>query len=67
MKQLVGLQGLGYSIKTERDDGLWVIFAYDGEDYQRQVKFKPFSNFPIEYINFKGTKYQVNTVKSASA
>ncbi|WGV35638.1 hypothetical protein EPabB_1 [Acinetobacter phage vB_AbaP_EPab_B] len=68
MEQLAEHINSTYLSKDVHSDGkLWVIFNHDGKDYQREVKFKPFSNFPIEYINFKGKQYQVNTVKSVLA
>ena len=67
MKQLTDFIVGTYVYKYEHVDGnIWVVFNHNGKDYQRQVKYKYFSNFPIEYVNFKGTQYQVNTVKSVS-
>lgn len=67
MKQLTDFVNGTYLSKDVHDGDLWVTFNHDGKDYRRPVKFKYFSNFPIEYVNFKGARYQVNTVKGASA
>ena len=67
MRQLTDFIVGTYVSKDEHADGnVWVIFNHNGKDYQRQVKYKHFSNFPIEYVNFKGTQYKVNTVKGVA-
>ena len=39
------------------------LIEHNGKQYTWKIKYKPFSNFPIEYINWNNTTYQVNTVK----
>ena len=45
------------------DNAQYVLIGHEGKQYTRKIKYKPFSNFPIEYINWNNTTYQVNTVK----
>ncbi|WP_378347260.1 hypothetical protein [Acinetobacter baumannii] len=40
-----------------------VWFTVNRKQHCVKIYTKPFSNHPIEYINFKGKQYQVNTVK----
>lgn len=63
MKQLI--DHVQFAIKGAIKDGKqYVLIEHDGKSYNRVIKYKPFSNFPIEYINWNNTQYQVNTVKS---
>ena len=64
MKQLI--DHVQYAIKGALKDGnaQYVLIEHEGNQYTRKVKYKPFSNFPIEYINWNNTTYQVNTVKA---
>ena len=63
MKQLI--DHAQYSIKgaLKDDNDQYVLIEHNGKQYTRKIKYKPFSNFPIEYINWNNTAYQVNTVK----
>ena len=63
MKQLI--EHVQYAIKgaLKDDDEQYVLIEHEGKQYTRKIKYKPFSNFPIEYINWNNTTYQVNTVK----
>lgn len=63
MKQLI--DHVQYAIKGAlKDDGnQYVLIEHNGKSYTRLIKYKPFSNFPIEYINWNNSQYQVNTVK----
>ena len=64
MKQLI--EHVQYAIKgaLKDDNAQYVLIEHEGKQYTRKVKYKPFSNFPIEYINWNNTTYQVNTVKA---
>lgn len=64
MKQLI--DHVQYAIKgaLKDDDVQYVLIEHEGKQYTRKIKYKPFSNFPIEYINWNNTTYQVNTVKA---
>ena len=64
MKQLI--EHVQYAIKgaLKDDNAQYVLIEHNGKQYTRKVKYKPFSNFPIEYINWNNTTYQVNTVKA---
>ena len=42
----------------------YVLIEHEGKQYVRKIKYKPFSNCQIEYINWNNTQYQVNTVKN---
>ena len=63
MKQLI--DHVQYAIKgaLKDDNAQYVLIEHEGKQYTRKIKYKPFSNFPIEYINWNNTQYQVNTVK----
>ena len=63
MKQLI--DHVQYAIKgaLKDDNDQYVLIEHEGKQYTRKIKYKPFSNFPIEYINWNNTTYQVNTVK----
>ena len=63
MKQLI--EHVQYAIKGALKDGnaQYVLIEHEGKQYTRKIKYKPFSNFQIEYINWNNTTYQVNTVK----
>ena len=63
MKQLI--EHVTYAIKGDlkQDGKQYVLIEHDGKQYTRLIKYKPFSNFPIEYINWNNTHYQVNNVK----
>ena len=63
MKQLI--DHVQYTIKgaLKDNDVQYVLIEHEGKQYTRKVQYKPFSNFPIEYINWNNTTYQVNTVK----
>ena len=63
MKQLI--DHVQYAIKGElkKDGKQYVLIEHNGKSYMRLIKYKPFSNFPIEHINWNNTTYQVNTVK----
>ena len=64
MKQLI--DHVQYAVKGEIKDGeQYVLIEHNGKTYNRLIKYKPFSNFPIEYINWNNTQYQVNTVKQS--
>lgn len=64
MKNLI--DNVQYAIKGAiKDNGKqYVLIEHEGKTYTRVIKYKPFSNFPIEYINWNNSQYQVNTVKS---
>ena len=63
MKQLI--EHVQYAIKgaLKDDNAKYVLIEHEGKQYTRKIKYKPFSNYPIEYINWNNTTYQVNTVK----
>ena len=63
MKQLI--EHVQYAIKgaLKDDNAQYVLIEHEGKRYTRKIKYKPFSNYPIEYINWNNTTYQVNTVK----
>ena len=63
MKQLI--EHVQYAVKgaLKDDNAQYVLIEHEGKQYTRKIKYKPFSNFPIEYINWNNTTYQVNTVK----
>lgn len=63
MKQLI--DHVQYATKGNlKDDGCqYVLIIHNCKKYMRKVKYKPFSNYPIEYINWNNTTWQVNTVK----
>ena len=63
MKQLI--DHVQYAVKGAlKDDNVqYVLIKHEGKQYTRKIKYKPFSNYPIEYINWNNTTYQVNTVK----
>ena len=54
-----------YAIKGPvHDDGRqWVLIEHDGKRYSRRIHHKPFSNWPIEYVNWNNGQYQVNNIK----
>lgn len=64
MKQLI--DHVQYAIKgaLKEDGKQYVKIENNGKTYTRLIKYKPFSNYPIEYINWNNTQYQVNTVKN---
>ena len=53
-----------YAIKSPvHDDGLqWVQIEHDGKRYSRRIKYKPFSNWPVEYVKWNNGHYQVNNI-----
>ena len=63
MKQLI--DHVQYAIKgaLKDDNAQYVLIEHNGKQYTRKIKYKSFSNFPIEYVNLNNTTYQVNTVK----
>ena len=64
MKQLI--DHVQYAVKgnLKKDGRQYVKIEHNGKIYMRLIKYKPFSNYPIEYINWKNSQYQVNTVKN---
>lgn len=64
MKQLI--DHVQYAVKgAVNDEGKqYVIIEHEGKTHTRLIKYKPFSNYPIEYVNWNNIQYQVNTVKS---
>ena len=64
MRQLI--DHVQYAIKGElkKDDKQYVLIEHNGKSYTRLIKYKYFSNYPIEYINWNNSRYQVNTVKN---
>ena len=50
MKQLI--EHVQYAIKgaLKDDNAQYVLIEHEGKKYTRKVKYKPFSNFPVEYI-----------------
>ena len=63
MRQLI--EHVQYAIKgaLKDDNAQYVLIEHNSKQYTRKIKYKPFSNYPIEYINWNNTTYQVNTVK----
>lgn len=63
MKQLK--DHVQYAIKGPvHDDGRqWVLIEHNGKRHSRLINYKPFSNFPIEYIKWNNGHYQVNNIK----
>lgn len=64
MKQLIDHVQFAVKGAMKEDGKQYVLIEHDGKSYARLIKYKPFSNYPIEYINWNKTHYQVNTVKS---
>jgi hypothetical protein len=63
MKQLI--DHVKYAVKGEIKDGKqYILIEHEGKTYNRVIKYKQFSNYPIEYINWNNSQYQVNTIKS---
>ena len=63
MKQLIDYVQYAFKGNLKNDGIQYVSFNYEGKQYTRKVKYKPFSNYPIEYINWNNTTWQVNTVQ----
>ena len=64
MKQLIDHVKFAVKGDVKKDGKQYVLIEHDGKTYTRRVQYKPFSNYPIEYINWNKTHYQVNTVKN---
>ncbi|QQO92924.1 hypothetical protein CPT_Pipo_003 [Acinetobacter phage Pipo] len=67
MKQLVDHVQFCIKGEVQGDGSQYVLIEDGGKTYRRKIRYRYFSNYSIEYINFKNTQYQVNTVKSVSA
>ena len=64
MKQLIEHVQCAIKGALKADNAQYVLIEHNGKQYTRKIKYKPFSNFPIEYINWNNAQYQVNTVKA---
>lgn len=42
----------------------YVLIEHDGKQFTRLIHHKAFSNFPIEFIHWNNTTYQVNNLKN---
>lgn len=64
MKQLI--DHVSYAVKGElnTEGKQYVLIENNGKTYTRLIHYKPFSNYPIEYINWNNSQYQVNNVKT---
>lgn len=62
MKQLVAVTGVQGITKHMEGTEMFIAFQVGAKHYRRKVCFKPFSNFPIEFVFYKGVRYQVNNV-----
>lgn len=63
MLQLV--EHVDYCIKgaAHADGRQWVLIEHNGARYSRRIHYKPFSNWPVEYVRWNNKQYQVNNVK----
>lgn len=64
MKQLIDHAQYAIKCALKDDNSQYVLIEHEGKQYTRKIKYRPFSNYPIEYINWNNTTYQVNTVKA---
>lgn len=64
MKQLIDHVQFAIKGAIQEDGKQYILIEHNGKTHKRLIKYKPFSNYPIEYINFNNTQYQVNTVKN---
>lgn len=45
------------------DGTQYVLIQHNGAKSRRKIQYKHFSNYSIEYVQWGGKRYQVNTVK----
>ena len=65
MSMLQLIEHADYCIKgaLHTDGAQYVLIEHNGAKSRRKIQYKYFSNHAIEYIQWGGKRYQVNTVK----